>query len=106
MASSEVVFKCLQEAVKCFLLKLLPGSGFPKGAGVVLVLNVQFHSASEFFIHSIKFKRSTKAREWTVALSDVPQLPVRFSCNSGESLSTEKFSSSEHRSRCTLGSLC
>lgn len=66
-------------------------SGFPKAAGVVLVLNVLFHSSLELFMHSMKFKHSTEETEWTVAYleTEVPQLQVRFSCNSGVSLSTE-----------------
>lgn len=108
MASTEVVFKCPKEAVKCFFFKLLPESGFPKATGVVLVLNVLFHSASEFFIHGIKFRHSTEGGEGTMAYleSEVPQLQVRFSCNSGVSLSTVKFSGSKHPSCCMPRSLC
>lgn len=63
MAGTEVVFKCLKEAVRCFLFKQLPASGFPKAVGFVLVLSVLFHSVVEFSTHSAKFKHSTAERE-------------------------------------------
>lgn len=44
MANTEAGFRCPKEAVRCFFFKLLTERGFPKAAGVALVLNVLLHS--------------------------------------------------------------